>query len=126
MAKTYTVVKNDTEIETVKTLAAAKKLADSEGADVLCDGVKIYQANPDGLKQETAETDPAKPARKQSVLFRLKTLMNVRVRPCLTAPILTTKTAGSIVAVEKIEGDWLFLTDGTYILCEGGKYAEKM
>ena len=123
MAKTYTVMKNDTEIDTLKTLAAARKLADAEGADVLCDGVKIYTGKPE---EETAENKPAEPARKQSVIFRLKALMNVRTRPSLTAPILVTKATGSLVAVERIDGDWLCLTDGTYILCEGGKYAEKM
>ena len=36
--KTYTVVKDGEELKELKSLAAAKKLADTEGAEVFCDG----------------------------------------------------------------------------------------
>ena len=36
--KTYIVMKNGKELEQLKTLAAAKKLADAEGAEVYSDG----------------------------------------------------------------------------------------
>ena len=41
--KTYVVVKNGQEIERLNTLTAAKKLADTEGAEVFCDGLSIYK-----------------------------------------------------------------------------------
>lgn len=41
--KTYTVVKDSGNLKELKTLAAAKKLADAEGAKVLCDGECVYQ-----------------------------------------------------------------------------------
>ena len=66
--KTYTVVKNGEELETMKTLTAAKKLADSEGAEVYVDGKCVYTAKMEEaggsvdapetkevVKQETAE-----------------------------------------------------------------------
>ena len=40
--KTYTVVKDGNPIKELKSLAAAKKLADAEGAEVLCDGECVY------------------------------------------------------------------------------------
>ena len=43
--KTYLVYGgNGEELSTLKTLAAAKKLADEEGGMVLCDGECVYQA----------------------------------------------------------------------------------
>lgn len=43
--KTYIVTKNGEELEQLKTLAAAKKLADAEGAEVYCDGECVYRAD---------------------------------------------------------------------------------
>ena len=40
--KIYTVVKDGLELDQLKTLAAAKKLADTEGAEVFCDGKCVY------------------------------------------------------------------------------------
>ena len=65
-------------------------------------------------------------AKKSPSLYRLKSLMNVRAEPNLTASILNAKPAGTLVAVESIVDGWLKLTDGGYILYEAGKYAEKM
>lgn len=41
--KTYAIVKDGEQLKELKTLAAAKKLADAEGAEVLCDGECVYQ-----------------------------------------------------------------------------------
>ena len=41
--KTYTVVKDGEELKELKSLAAAKKLADTEGAEVFCDSKCVYQ-----------------------------------------------------------------------------------
>ena len=57
--------------------------------------------------------------------YRLKALMNVRKGPSIEAPIATTLPEGIEVDVKAVEGKWLHLTDGTYILYEGGKWAEK-
>ena len=43
--KTYIVKRNGEELEQLKTLAAAKKLADAEGAEVYCDGECVYRAD---------------------------------------------------------------------------------
>ena len=43
--KTYIVTKDGEELEQLKTLAAAKKLADAEGAEVYCDGECVYRAD---------------------------------------------------------------------------------
>ena len=43
--KTYIVKRNGEELEQLKTLAAAKKLADTEGAEVYCDGECVYRAD---------------------------------------------------------------------------------
>lgn len=66
--KTYIVTKNGEELEQLKTLAAAKKLADAEGAEVYCDGECVYRADTvsdgttadhDGTTAEAAHTDEA-------------------------------------------------------------------
>ena len=41
--KTYIVVKDGEELKELKSLTAAKKLADTEGAEVFCDGKCVYQ-----------------------------------------------------------------------------------
>ena len=40
--KTYIIEKDGLELDQTKTLAAAKKLADTEGAEVFCDGQCVY------------------------------------------------------------------------------------
>ena len=119
--KTYTVVKYGTELKELKTLAAAKKLADAEGAEVLCDGECVYQ----GTFQ--AETDPVPAAEeaKTPEEYTLLRKMNVRKAPSLTADKLKVLDAGAVVEVTEIKDDWLFLTDGSFILYENGKNAKK-
>ena len=73
--KTYTVVKNGEDLETMKTLTAAKKLADTEGAEVYVDGKCVYPAKKgeaegsveapetkEVVRQETAEKTPEETA----------------------------------------------------------------
>ena len=126
MAKIYSVMKNGELLEEAKTLTAAKKLADAEEAEVYCDGKCVYPPqtgeNPEDKKPEELATAPEE---KQPVQYRLKALMNVRKGPSLNEKILGTKKAGTIVSVRSIEKDWMCLTDGTFILYQGGKFAEK-
>ena len=58
--------------------------------------------------------------------YRLKALMNVRKTPSTSGVIIGTRAEGSVVRVTGIEDGWLHLTDGTFILYEGGKWAEKL
>lgn len=120
MAKTYTVVKNGTEMKELKTLAAAKKLADAEGADVFCEGACVYQGVVDPVAPEEGKTDA--PAVEKFILTRK---MNVRKAPSLEAEKVTVLNAGEVVDVLEVQNDWLHLTDGSFILYENGKNAKK-
>ena len=155
--KIYTVVKDGEELEKLKTLTAAKKLADAEGAEVYCDDKCVYQADVDSSastsapetdagEQESKETQtpqdtveivtvepvvakkPTQPAvdEPKTEKYRLKGLMNVRTKPSLDAKKAGTKPEGTVVRVKSIEGDWLCLADGNFILYESGKWAEKI
>ena len=53
--KIYIVVKDGEELEKLKTLAAAKKLADAEGAEVYCDGKCVYEGTVSLTGEKTAE-----------------------------------------------------------------------
>ena len=136
--KTYVVKKDDEIIEQFKTLVAAKKLADMAVAEVFCDGELVY-AGIAKQAQEVLETvlvhaDPvvAETSEQSEVTelaterYHLKTLMNVRGKPSLDADILSTKPENSVVRVLGIENGWLHLMDGSFILYEDGKYAEKL
>ena len=127
--KTYVVVKNGVEIQRLNTLTAAKKLADAEGAEVFCDGLSIYKgvevivhAEPI-VAEEPKQIEVEEPKTEK---YRLKALMNVRKKPDLESEILGTKPAGTVVRVLGIEDGWLHLADGSYILFEDGRYAEKV
>ena len=112
--KTYTVVKDGSPIKELKSLAAAKKLADAEGAEVFCDGECVYS----GTEMVPEISAPMR--------YRLKALMNVRKEPSIRSEKLGQKSAGSDVSVLELANDWLRLEDGGYILFEGGKFAEKL
>ena len=56
--KIYIVVKDGEELEKLKTLAAAKKLADTEGAEVYCDGKCVYEGTGSPVEDKTAEEKP--------------------------------------------------------------------
>ena len=58
--------------------------------------------------------------------YRLLTLMNVRRQPSLDAEKVGMLPEGTIVPVVAVENDWLHLADGTFILCNGGRFAEKV
>ena len=135
--KTYVVKKDDEIIEQFKTLVAAKKLADMAVAEVFCYGELVYAGtakqaqevletvlvHADPVVAETSEqSEVTEPATER---YRLKTLMNVRKNPSLDADILSTKPESTVVHVLGIENGWLHLMDGSFILYENGKYAEK-
>lgn len=129
MAKTYIVQKDGETLKEMKTLSAAKKLADAEGADVFCEGECVYQGTVDpvidtlsGAEETTVET--AEAAAKPTT-FMLLRKMNVRKEPSLTASKAAVLNAGAEVLVTEITDDWLHLADGTFILYEGGKNARK-
>ena len=138
--KTYTVMKDGEELKELKTLAAAKKLADAEDAEVFCGGLCVYTPDPpvsndilpavsdavvedpalDTSAVESLEKEPVK-----SVKYTLTAKMNIRKAPSKTAEIAGIAQKGTIVDVTAIEGDWMHLANGSYILFEGGKYAVK-
>ena len=136
--KTYTVMKDGEEIEKLTTLVAAKKLADAEGAEVFCDGECVYKGaveeRQDAPETVIVHTDPivAEKPRQPEVTepaterYRLKALMNVRKKPSLDADILSTKPESTVVRVLAVENGWLHLIDGSFILFEDGKYAERI
>ena len=133
--KTYTVMKDGEEIEKLTTLTAAKKLADAEGAEVFCDGECVYKgAAEDAPETVIVHADPVvaeKPKQPEvqepsTERYRLKALMNVRKKPSVDADILSTKPKDTVVRVLGVEDGWLHLIDGSFVLYEDGKYAEKL
>ena len=143
--KIYTVVKDGEELEQLKTLTAAKKLADAEGAEVYADGKCVYHGAVKGVEETVEEkaeepvteiitVDPViseKPKQPQvdepkTEKYRLKSLMNVRKKPTLDSTIVTTKPEGTIVRVLGIEKDWQHLADDTFLFYQGGKWADKV
>ena len=127
--KTYVVVKNSVEIERLNTLTAARKLADEEGGEVFCDGLSIYKGVKEIVHSEPIVAETPKQIEVEepkTEKYRLKALMNVRKRPGLDSDILGTKPADTVVRVLEVEEGWLHLADGSYILFEDGRYAEKV
>ena len=127
MSKTYTVVKDGTELKELKALRTAKELADAEGAEVYCEGECVY---PEAVVAPVEESHivvekPSQPDEGETK-YRLTALMNVRKKPSMDAQILYTRAAGTEVRVLGIVNDWLHLTDDTYIFYEGGKWAVKI
>ena len=141
MSKSYVVMKDEKEIETLKTLAAAKKLAETENAEVYCNGELVYNAagEPDDKlstdnEQDTGteqndkydvienEAEPVNATKR----YKLLNLMNVRKEPSMLANSIKTLPSGTVVEVTELKDDWLYLTDGSYILYCGGKFAEQV
>ena len=126
--KTYTVMKDGETLKELKNLAAAKKLADMEDAEVFCEGLCVYAPDPvisgdeDPLESELT-VDRAAPIKPQK--YTLTAKMNIRKSPSLDARKLGIAEKGKVVEVAAIEGDWLHLTDNTFILYEGGRFATK-
>ncbi len=139
MAKTYTVVKDGIELKELKTLPAAKKLADAEGAEVMCEGEVVYSpdlsdtvtdstpsAEEDTTVEEVkADTEEISTVEETLDHYTLTTRMNVRKEPSTSATKLRIAEKGATVEVASIQNDWLCLTDGSFILYGGGKYAVK-
>ena len=120
--KTYTVVKDGNTLKELKTLAAAKKLADAEGAEVFFEGECVYQGATDPVTPAVEETaEPVKAPETYTLLRK----MNVRKAPTLNADKVKVLGTGTEVEVAEVDDDWLHLTDGTFILFEGGKNARK-
>lgn len=121
--KAYTVVKDGEELKELKSLAAAKKLADAEGAAVICDGKCVYQSTVAPAEDTVEEVGAAE--EKKAEAYTLLRKMNVRKAPSLSAAKLKVLDAGAVVEVKAIQNDWLCLADGTFILYENGKNARK-
>jgi hypothetical protein len=121
--KTYTVVKDGEELKELKSLAAAKKLADAEGAEVICDGKCVYQGTVAPAEDTVEEAVMAEEVKPET--YTLLRKMNVRKEPSLNAAKLRVLDAGAVVGVKAIQNDWLCLTDGSFILYENGKNARK-
>ncbi len=109
----YKVMKDGSEIKTCKSLSSAKKAAVSAGAEVFCDGKRVYP--------ETETPVSTK-------IYQLKALMNVREKPDLSAKVLTTMKTGTKVTVLEIKDDWLkivFNEGDAYVLYGSGKFAQE-
>lgn len=57
--------------------------------------------------------------------YRLLAKMNVRSAPSLDADIVSVLDAGAEVEVKSVRNEWLALTDGSFILYENGRFAER-
>ena len=124
--KIYTVMKDGEPVKELKTLAAAKKLADEQGGEVMCDGETIYAASP--IEPAPEETEEVKAQEKSSEKYTLLSKMNIRTAPSLDADKVGIAEAETVVEVLAIENDWLRVKNGTdvvFILYGGGKYARK-
>ena len=148
--KTYFVKKDGEIIKELKSLSAAKKIAQAESADVYCGDELVYSAhgtdkevnndtdnaslhdtekeiNNSAEKESDHSADPVSSADDdRAVKYRLKALMNVRTSPSLSSRKIATLLPGTIVTVANIKNDWLHLTNGSCILYANGKYAEKI
>ena len=135
MAKEYIVMKDGKELKTYKSLPAAKTLAEKEGAEVYADGECVYSLASDPVKPDVESSDvPVIPSVEEDVSvedkpqvekYTLLHKMNVRKTPSLKAEKIGTKEKDTVVEAV-LEGDWLHLTDGTFILYGGGKFAAKV
>ena len=120
MAKIYTVVKDGETVKELKTLAAAKKLADEQGGEVLCGGETVYAGSPIELQEPPEELVEERIPDKYTLLSK----MNIRKAPSLKADKAGIAETGTVVDVIGIENDWLHLANGTFILYGDGKFAK--
>ena len=125
----YTVMKDGAALKELKTLAAAKKLAEAEKAQVLCEGKVVYTAATTVPDEEAAASSTLEGTSTEKAgaegCYRLTHLMNVRSAPSMEAQKVGVLPAGTVVQVKAVENDWLHLTDGSFILYQGGTFAEK-
>ena len=124
--KIYTVVKDGEQIKELKTLPAAKKLADTEGAKVFCDGECVYQGIVTATEDTVTDTVMEAPEEVKPVKYKLTAKMNVRKGPSLNAEKIGIAEAGTVVETMSLENDWLQLIDGSFILFQGGKFAARI
>lgn len=125
--KIYTVMKDGVPVKELKTLAAAKKLADEQGGEVMSEGTVVYAAA-SPIEPEPEETEEVKAQEKEPVKYTLLSKMNIRTAPSLDADKVGIAEAGTVVEVLAIEDDWLRVRNGAdvvFILYGGGKYARK-
>ena len=128
MAKIYTVVKDGETVKELKTLAAAKKLADAEGDEVLCDGETVYTAD-SPTPFTTPEPEEVLTEEPKVERYKLLSKMNIRIAPSLKADKVGIADTGTVVEVTSIENDWLRVKNGAgevFILYGGGKFAERV
>ena len=126
--KTYIVVKDGEELKETKSLAAAKKLADADGATVVCNGATVYPDAPDELATAEPENEPVDQLEPVPEKYTLTAKMNIRLAPSLDADKVGVAEPGTVVEVLGIENDWLRVKNGAgevFVLFGGGKYARK-
>ena len=126
--KTYTVMKDGEVLKELKTMAA-KKLADTEDAEVFCGTLCVYAPDPDVGEDEESAAEVPMPAPVEAPAapetYTLTAKMNIRRAPSLDAEKTGIAQKGAVVEVALIKDDWMHLTDGTFILYAAGKYAVK-
>jgi len=125
--KIYIVVKNGEELKELKTLAAAKKLADEQGGEVVCEGTVVYTAA-SPIEPEIVDTVEVKASEKEAEKYTILSKMNIRLAPSLDADKVGVAEPGTVVEVLGIENDWLRVKNGAgevFVLFGGGKYAQK-
>ena len=132
--KIYTVMKDGETINELKNLTAAKKLADTESAEVFCEGVYVPEPiKADQNLEHSLETlenhsEPKTPVKVEIITpekYVLTAKMNIRKAPSLKSKSTGIAEKGTIVEVTDIQNGWLHLADDTFILYEGGKWAQK-
>jgi len=103
--KTYTVVKDGETLKELKTLAAAKKLADTEGAEVYCEGECVYRGTVETVESAVSDTptveektEEAEEEQKAPDKYTLTRKMNVRKAPSLKANKLNTSDRDQFAA----------------------------
>ncbi len=122
--KIYTVIKDGETVKELKTLTAARKLADEQGGEVLYEGKTVYAASHiESATEEAVEEKTEDPAVEK---YTLLSKMNLRLAPSLKGGKVGIAEKGTVVEVIGIENDWMELKDGMFILYGGGKYAERI
>ncbi len=129
--KMYVVIKDGETVKELKTLTAAKKLADEQGGEVVCDGKTVYTASLIEPATEAVEETTEEAAAEEPILEKYKLLskMNIRIAPSLKADKVGIAEPGTVVDVLSIDNDWMRVKNGAdevFILCGGGKFAEKV
>ena len=114
----YSPVAEETEVEAEQTETEQAENAQTEERPSAEEEVTLGEAVADAVEETTKGAPPES--------YRLLTLMNVRRQPSLNAEKIGTLPEGTIVLVVAVENDWLHLADGTFVLCDGGRFAEKV